>query len=187
MRLVCVAAACAALALLIPCIGYAKTRQARNVDQSGFLGDYSQLREGRDKEAIWVFLDPDTDWKAFGTFHIESVSLWKSKKLDELTAGERNALCDYLYQAVNRELSQVIPSTRSPGPQTLVIRAAITEADAANVALNSVTSIVPQTRLLSTLGGLASDTAVLVGEASIEVEALEGRTDSVRTDDIPEC
>ena len=55
------------------------------------------------------------------------------------------------------------------------IRLAITEAKGARVVADTVTSVVPQLRLLTTLGGMAADTRLLVGAAAVELEI----TDSV--------
>jgi len=42
--------------------------------------------------------------------------------------------------------------------------------------LNTVSKVVPQLRLLTTVGGVASDTQVLVGRAGVEGEVLDGLT-----------
>jgi uncharacterized protein DUF3313 len=54
---------------------------------------------------------------------------------------------------------------------------AITDAKGARVALNTVSKVVPQLRLLTTVGGLATDTQLLVGRAGVEAEILDGVTD----------
>ena len=94
-----------------------------------------------------------------------------------------------------------------PGPQTIQVRAALTQAQGANVPLNTMTTVVPQLRLLTTVGGLATDAlaqngphkpitrflplrrpistvgvtparlAALVGSASIEIEGRDEITD----------
>jgi hypothetical protein len=65
------------------------------------------------------------------------------------------------------------------GPQTIQLRAALTEAQGANVPLNVATTVVPQLRVLATLGGIATDTAAVVGTATIEIEARDSLTDRV--------
>jgi hypothetical protein len=60
-----------------------------------------------------------------------------------------------------------------PGPGTLRIRAAITEAKGARVVGNTITTVIPQARLLSTLTGLATNTQAFVGKAAIEGEITD--------------
>ena len=99
-----------------------------------------------------------------------------TKNLEKVSAEERKALCGYLYSALKRELGKQMQIVENPGPGVLQLRAAITETDGARVGLNSVTTIVPQTRLLSKLSGMVADTAVLVGQASLEVEIKDSVT-----------
>ena len=56
------------------------------------------------------------------------------------------------------------------------LRAALTEAKGARVAGNAVTKVVPQFRLLTSAGGLATDTAVFVGKAAVEGELTDAMT-----------
>jgi len=55
---------------------------------------------------------------------------------------------------------------------------ALTEAKGARVALNTVTTVVPQLRAASTIAGLGTDTAALVGAASMEAEATDAITNA---------
>jgi len=65
---------------------------------------------------------------------------------------------------------------QEPGPRTLRIRLAITEAKGARVVADTVTSVVPQLRMLSTLGGMATDTRMFVGAAGVEMEITDSLT-----------
>lgn len=86
-------------------------------------------------------------------------------------------LTDLLYAAMQKDFeASGLKVVEVPGPTTLRLRAAITQAKGAHVVANVVTSVVPQTRLLGTLIGLASDTAILVGEAAVEVEVTDSLT-----------
>jgi len=46
------------LAVALGAIGCPATYQARSVKPSGFLGDYSQLRPGKEGEALLVYVRP---------------------------------------------------------------------------------------------------------------------------------
>ena len=153
------------------------TRQPRRaVEPSGFLGDYSQLREGKGKEASLVYINPEVDFSKYDAVIIDSVSLWYKEGARRLSDQERQALCDYTYEALHRELGKEYKIVTVPGPGVLRIRAALTEAKGAKVAAKVVAGIVPQIRTISTLGGMAADTALTVGEASMEMDVTDSVT-----------
>ena len=157
--------------LLVPLIGgCSKTRHSRHADESGFLGDYSELKENDADEALLTYYNPDADWSKYSKIQLISVTTWKDKGTSEMSPDDRQALTDYLYHALHRELAKQFTIVDRPGSDVLQIRAAITEAEGANVPANAITTIVPQTRMLSTIAGMTADVAVLVGRASLEVE-----------------
>jgi hypothetical protein len=49
-----------------------------------------------------------------------------------------------------------------------VVRVALTEAKGASVAARTVSTVIPQVRMVSMIGGLSADTAVTVGTATME-------------------
>ena len=61
-------------------------------------------------------------------------------------------------------------------PNTITLRAALTEAQGARVATRVVTTVVPQLRVASTVLGTAADTANMVGSATAELEVLDSAT-----------
>jgi hypothetical protein len=156
--------------------GCAATRARRGTPPpSGFLGDYSELREGY--EAHKAYVAPDVDWASYYAIHIDSVTLWVTGKSERKSSDEeRQLLTDILYDALYSKLSERFLMAHETGPQTIEIRAALTEAQGANVPLNVVTTVVPQLRVLTTLGGLALDTATVVGAATMEIEARDSLT-----------
>ncbi len=165
---------CLGLGLLVAAC--ATTRQTRSVEKSGFLGDYSQLREGGDDEAQLVYIDPDADFSVYNAILIDSVTLWHESDLSKIPAEELQALTDYLYSALQKELSKDYEIVNTPGVGVLRFRAAITEAKGARVVGNVVTSVIPQLRMLSSVAGLATDTQVFVGKCGIEAEMTDSLT-----------
>jgi hypothetical protein len=157
--------------------GCAQTRQRREVVKSGFLKDYSQLRPGEGDEAQLIYVSPEVDFAKYNKALIDSVTLWakEDSQLGKVPKHEQQALADYYYHTMHKALAKTIEIADRAGPGVLRIRMAITEAEDSNVTLDVVTSVIPQLRLLTTLGGLATDTALIVGEAGTEVEV----TDSV--------
>jgi hypothetical protein len=154
--------------------GCATTRQSRGIGEaSGFLGDYSDLREGKGDEAQLVYIRPDVDWARYTAIQIESVTLWRDAKTDDVPPEDQQQLTDYLYKSLHEALSKDYQIVDQPGPNVMRLRAAITEAKGSRVVMDTVTSIVPQLRLLTTIGGMAAGSSVLVGKAGVEAELTD--------------
>jgi hypothetical protein len=165
-----------AITLLV--VGCSTTRQARSVKTHGFLGDYSQLVEGKGDQAQLVYIDKSASFSKYDAVMIDSVTLWQSKATSKISANDRQRLTDALYKAIHDQLSADFRLVDRPGPGVLRVRAAITEAVGAVVVANTVTSVVPQARVLTTIGGLAADSAMMAGSAAVEAEvtdSLSGR------------
>jgi hypothetical protein len=155
-------------------VACATTRQSRGTgDASGFLGDYSNLRKGEKGEPQLMYIRPDVDWAHYDSIHIESVTIWADKKTDKVPEEEKQLLTDFFFHALHTELSKDYKMVDQPGPNVLQLRAAITEAKGAKAVLNTITSIVPQLRLLTTIVGMSAGTSVLVGKAGLEGEITD--------------
>jgi hypothetical protein len=149
----------------------ATTRQSRGTgDASGFLGDYSNLRKGEKDEPQLIYIRPDVDWSSYDAFHLESVTLWRNEKTDDVPEEEQQILTDFLFQAVQTELSKDYEMVTEPGPNVLELRLAITEAKGSKAVMNTITSVIPQLRLLTSIVGMSAGTSVLVGKAGVEAE-----------------
>jgi hypothetical protein len=168
----------AGMALLGTCVtlllaGCATTRQTRSVETHGFLGDYSQLRKGEKNRMQLYYINDDADWSSYHSMIIDSVTIWYTDATAALPDEEAKALTDHLYGALHAQLSKDYTIVEEPGPGVLRLRGAVTQAKGARVVGKTVTSIVPQLRLLTTVAGVASDTQVFVGKATIEVEIVD--------------
>jgi hypothetical protein len=165
------------LALSLALAACSTTRQTRSVEPSGFLGDYSELKKGEKDQAQLVYLNPKADFSKYNAIMIDSVTLWQSSETSKLSEEDQQMLTDFFYHSLHEALSKDFQVVDSPGPRVMRLRAALTEAKGARVAGNAVTSVVPQFRLLSTLLGMATDSAVFVGRATAEAEITDWVTD----------
>ena len=68
------------LALSLALVACATTRQSPGVERSGFLGDYSQLREGGKDEAQLVYIKPAAGWSYYDAIMIDSVTIWRDEQ-----------------------------------------------------------------------------------------------------------
>lgn len=159
-------------------LGCAGTRQTREKPvESGFLSDYSKLEPGGDDRAQLVYLKPGLSVAAYRAVWVEPVKLHAAttdSDLAELSREDQQMLADRMHTALVTALAKDWPMASQAGDGVLVVRAALTEAGASNVALDVVATVIPQVRLIGSAVGLAADTAATVGKARGEIEVKDG-------------
>jgi hypothetical protein len=145
-------------------------------EHTGFLKNYSQLTAQEGYKAQQVYVDPQAAWSRYNAIFIDSVTLWMADPSKAPSPQDQQMLTDMLYKALSEKVGEKFRLAAGPGPGVIRVRAALTQAKGANVALNAITTVIPQLRVITTLGGVAADTAVLVGAASIEAELVDSIT-----------
>lgn len=163
--------------LFVVCLGLvacAATRQGSDAaEPAGFLGDYSDLKPGGKGEPGLLYVRSGVDWMRYDSIIIDSVQFWNSSGTQQLTDEERRTLGSHFFGQLEKQLSKTFKLVHQPGPTTLRLRVALTEAKGANVPADVITGVIPQLRAITMLGGLAADKAEFVGEAAVEVEMLD--------------
>ncbi|MCD7040868.1 MULTISPECIES: DUF3313 domain-containing protein [Pseudomonas fluorescens group] len=98
-------------------------------EYSGFLSDYSQLKEAKSPSGAEVmrWVDPKLDLSRYTAVYIEPTQFYPkpqaTAKIPDSTLTGINA---YYSQALRRELEKSLPLANGPGPGVMVVRAAIT-------------------------------------------------------------
>ena len=169
------------LSLLLMSAGCQSTRQARSVEKAGFLGDYSLLREGGKDEALLVYQKPGVNWISYSKVIIDPVTIWlgKDSQLQEVSPEDRERLANDLWSKLIEALKSDYQIVYEPGPRTMRIQAALTEAEESTIGLDTVSSVVPQMRVLSEAKYLATGTAGFVGKASVEAKITDAASGDV--------
>ncbi len=96
---------------------------------SGFLKDYSQLRETKSPSGATVmrWIDPKIDIDKFTSVYIEPTQLYPQPQATaKIPQATLNGITSYYDQALKREISKSLPLAAGPGPGVIVVRAAIT-------------------------------------------------------------
>lgn len=166
--------------------GCASTQEAKSVEKSGFLGDYSMLREGQrsamkegiEDEALWIYRNPNADWRKYKKIQLDPVTVWlgPNSKMKDVPVEDRQRLANILWSKLDEELRKDYEMTSHAGPDVLWIQAAITEAESSNPVLDTVSSVIPQTRLLSGMKSMATGVSAFTGSASVEGKLTDGAT-----------
>lgn len=175
--------------IFIGASGCAASQGARSVEKSGFLGDYSMLEkgkrgvvmEGTEDQALWLYKSPDADWRKYKKVHLDPVTVWlaKDSELNKISAEDRQRLANVLWAKLNESLSKDYEITTEPGPDVMRIQAAITEGEASWVVLDTVSSIVPQARMLSGLTSEARGVSLFTGSASGEIKVTDSSAGTI--------
>ena len=162
--------------------GCAATKQARDVEQSGFLGDlYPLLLEGKEGEALLVYKPEKVDHARAAQYTrilLDPVTIWRGEesKMEGLSQEQLQTLADHFYSLLYVNLKEDFEMVENPGPNTLRLQVAITKVEESMVVLDTVSSIVPSAAALSALKGLATGKPAFVGEASIEAKLSDAQT-----------
>ena len=154
---------------------FSQTLYAEKAQPSGFLKDYSNLKKGEGEDPLLFYINPETDFSKYTKIFIKPIQVWKQSddSLKDVSEEDLNMLSHLLYQSLNTELEKDYEIVGINGSDVMELRVAVTEAKGSNVALDTVTSIVPQARLFSKVKKLTTGTEAFVGGAAIEAEIVD--------------
>lgn len=159
--------------------GCADTTRDQNVEYSGFLGDYSMLVKGGDKQSERRYVRDGVDWTSYDNVLLDPVMLWRGDESREkgLSGHQSQALLNYFYHAIYQDLEKIgVKMVDSPMPNTLRVQVALTKLNESHVVLDAVSSIVPAALAASGLKEAVTGKPAFVGEAEIEYKVLDAST-----------
>lgn len=171
-RLIGLILAGAATALVAACTS---TSQMRSTKATGFLGDYSRLHQGTGSEAQMVYIRPNVRWAAYDKLIIDPITAYAipGNPLAELPKDQLNALVGYLHATLGEQLGKHYKLVASPGPGTMRLRVALTEANAGRPVMGVMSSLTPPGIAISTLKMAATGKGTGVGQARVEMEIVD--------------
>ena len=147
---------------------------------SGFLGNYSMLQPGSDDEANYVYIDKSVQWAKYTKVYIKPVELWKSdasdSALNKMSPEDQQLLVNYFHTALTDALEKNLQLVSQPGPDVLVIHAAITDGKGSKPVLNVISSVLPVGLVISYAKRAITGTGTAVGVIDIEVDVTDGMT-----------
>ena len=139
-------------------------------EYSGFLKDYSQLKEAKSPSGAEVmrWIDPKVDIKKFTSVYIEPTQLYpKPQPTAKISQQTLNGITSYYDQALKREIGKDLPLATGPGPGVIVVRAAITAVSSKTEGLHAyeVIPIALVAAAVSTASGIRDQETTLATEA----------------------
>ena len=183
----------AAALLAVGLIGCATTKEVSETskDFSGFLGDaqeYAKLQAGEGTEVNFVWADTNAPWSTYTKVCIMPIELWASDDPNSPFKGmsheDQERLVSFFHTALAETIHKDYEIVKEPGPDTLVIHAAITEARKSRPVLNLVSSVYPAALVISYGKQLITGTGTGVGEARIEAYFTDGGTGQRVAEDV---
>lgn len=146
---------------------------------SGFLGsDYSLLAPpaaDSGQKTMLVYTNPSANFSSYSKIMIAPVTFWGGDDT-KVSAADQQALCNYFYTVLQKDLSQNFTVVDQPGPGVLKFSAALTDASSAVPVLRTISIVVPQARALSTIKMVATGTYAFVGSAQGEAKLTDSVT-----------
>jgi len=180
-----------AISLLIGVGGCAATQEAKTVEKSGFLGDYSRLKEGQrgsffsqgaEDQALLVYQNPEADWRKYKKVWLDPVTIWMKREdsqLLDVQGVDRERLAALFWSKLNESLKQDYEMTSQPGPDVLHIQAAITEAGSSDAANDMVTSVLLPVKILQSASSFTTGVAAFAGSACAEMRVTDSATGTI--------
>lgn len=176
--------ACVLLALVIS-TGCAKTRHSMSVDKSGFLGEelYAVMTKGDEDK-----LQPALRWRDDEAFSseitkiiLDPVVLYRQPQ--HLGGGNSNhnaqMLINYFHSKLYESLSKHFEMVDDPGPGTMRWQVALTDYEQSWVALDMISTVIPQLRVVTELKGLVTDKPGFAGGVQGEVKVSDSMTGKI--------
>jgi len=135
--------ALAVLAIVLMLVGCGSSRRAGEVQTQGFLGDYSMLTPGAEGQAVLRYVNPGPDWAKYDKVLVDPVTVWKSARTGDIPEADLQTAANFLYAQLRQELGKDFTLVDAPGPDTLRVTAALTDAEPANQTMVVVSNVVP--------------------------------------------
>jgi len=150
----------------------------KDVKETGFLGDYGQLKPGGDDRAALIYVNPDVDFKPYTKLMFERVSVFLSPTMEsrEIDPTILKELTDFYQNALLEAVKDGYEVVDQPGPDVLWVRVAITDVVPSNPTSNTLSSIIPIGMVVAGATKVASDANLGTGEAATEMEVLDSMT-----------
>ncbi|MBU1275265.1 MAG: DUF3313 domain-containing protein [Proteobacteria bacterium] len=156
----------------------ASSRPAGEVKASSFLGSaIHKLKPGGADGASLIYLNPKAEWASYDKMLLDPVTFWRDsgETGEELSQQDKQMLADYFYAVIAKAMSTQVTLVSAPGPGVMRVQVAVTKADPSIVALDVVSTVLPQAIAMSAVKTALTGKPAFVGEACIAVKV----TDSV--------
>ena len=151
------------------------------VEKTGFLGDYSMLKEGEANTAALSYRNPNANFKSYNKIMFDRIVVSFSDDADykEIDPAILKELTDYYQNALLESVKSGFEVVDQPGVGVLRVRVAITDVKPSKPVANTMSTLLPVGWAVSGATKVSSGDNLGTGEAATEVDVLDSLT-SVR-------
>ncbi|SRR5579875_46244 len=155
---------------------------------SGFLGaDYALLTPksqdpnapsivgNQEQQAALAYVAPGVNFSQYNKVIIDPVTYWADSD-STLPANQQQVLCNYFDDVLVKAFSKNYQIVTDPGPDTVRLAVALTDATSAVPVLRTVSVVVPQAHALNVIKMAATGTYAFVGSATGEAKLTDSMT-----------
>ena len=164
---------------LVGCSTTQKVAVKQSDINCGFLGaecaKLTPMGKDDDKTAGLRYINPNAQWTQYKKVIIDPVTLWGGDTT-KVSASDQQALVNFFSEKLHEELAKKFEIVTQPGPATLKLSVALTDAEAATPGMRSISMVIPQAHMVSNLKYLATGTFPFVGAAQAEARITDSVT-----------
>src|SRR5262249_56639996 len=124
------------------------------------------------------YVNPNAQWSQYNKVLIEPVTFWGGDDT-QISAADQRTLVNFMYQALEQQLSQKFTVVDQPGPGVMTVQVALDDASASTPGLRSISMVEPHVRAVATLDYLATGSYPFVGSAQAEGKVTDSVTGQV--------
>ena len=168
--------ALAVLAIMLMLVGCGSSRRANEVEPQGFLGDYSMLTAGDEGQAVLRYVNTSAEWARYDKVLVEPVVVLGSSGTRDIPEEDLQTAANFLYAQLRQELGQDFELVDAPGPNTLRVAAALTDAEPANQTMVVVSNVVPLAMATSGAYEYITGNPTFQGQAAAEAKVTDAQT-----------
>jgi hypothetical protein len=156
--------------------GCASTYQQRSVSGSGFLSDYSQLKDRGGDTAMLSYVDSKADFRSYNKILIDPIRAYAKDKdsgMAKMSKEDQQHLLNYFDATLREQLKKDYILVNEPGPGVLRLRIAITEAKGSKVVMDTMSSVMPPAIVLGAAKKIVTGSNLAVGSIGAECEGVD--------------
>ncbi len=149
--------------------------------QTGFLEDYSQLKEDPKGLAQWTYVKDGVDFGAYDKIIVDYITFFFLKDIEYkgIHPEELIEVSRYFHNAYVDALAGPYSFTNKPGPGVLRLRTAITDLVPSKPFSGTMSSIMPPALIASHIKKATTGTHIGMGRLSGEAELLDSQTGEI--------
>lgn len=167
-----------AMAMLVGMMAGCSVTQKESVERvapSALISNTSLLTPGDKEQASLRYVNPNAQWTTYNKVLLEPVTFWGDDKT-KISAKDQQMLCNFLQEQLYQQLSTKYQMVTEPGEGVMRLQVALVDAESATPVLRTVSMVIPQARLLSSLKYLATGTYPFIGGAEAEAKMTDSVT-----------